>query len=115
MICEYQRRVADTISRFGGFIALYIGDGVLIYFGWPKPARWTPNGRFGPALAVVAAVGETPVGGEYLQVRIGIATGLVVVGETIGSGAARQRTVAGEDGREIAPRDCRVLPDRMAS
>jgi class 3 adenylate cyclase len=96
VIRSYQARVAETIARFGGFIALYVGDGVLIYFGWPEAHEADAERAMRAALVVVAAVGETPVRGETLQVRIGIATGLVVVGEAIGSGEARQQAVVGE-------------------
>src|SRR5215471_13459898 len=83
VIRAYQVRVAETIARFGGFIALYVGDGVLIYFGWPEAHEADAERAVRAALAVVASVDATPVRGEKLQVRIGIATGLVVVGEAI--------------------------------
>jgi class 3 adenylate cyclase/predicted ATPase len=93
---EYQARVQDTIAHFGGFIALYVGDGVLIYFGWPEAHEGDAERAVRAALAVVAAVGCRPVRGEKLEVRIGIATGLVVVGEAIGAAGARQNAVVGE-------------------
>jgi class 3 adenylate cyclase len=96
VIRAYQARVADTIARFKGFIALYVGDGVLIYFGWPEAHEADAERAVRAALAVVAEVGGTPVRGETLQVRIGIGTGLVVVGEAIGTGEARQQAVVGE-------------------
>ncbi|HEY4043019.1 MAG TPA: adenylate/guanylate cyclase domain-containing protein [Rhodopila sp.] len=96
VIRTYQARVANTIQQFDGFIARYVGDGVLIYFGWPRAREIDAERAVRAGLAVAAAVGETPVGGESLQVRIGIATGLVVVGEPIGSGDSRQQTAIGE-------------------
>jgi class 3 adenylate cyclase len=93
---EYQARVQETIAHFGGFIALYIGDGVLSYFGWPEAHEGDAERAVRAALAVVAAVSGRPVRGETLEVRIGIATGLVVVGERIGAGESRQQTVVGE-------------------
>jgi class 3 adenylate cyclase/tetratricopeptide (TPR) repeat protein len=96
VIRTYQARVASTIQQFNGFIARYVGDGVLIYFGWPEAHETDAARAVQAALAVAAAVGETQVGGEPLQVRIGIATGLVVVGEPIGAGDARQQTAVGE-------------------
>src|SRR5690242_15924305 len=96
VIRTYQARVAATIQQFNGFIARYVGDGVLIYFGWPKAHETDAARAVRAGLAVAAAVRETQVGGEPLQVRIGIATGLVVVGEPIGSGDARQQTAIGE-------------------
>src|SRR5689334_10189665 len=96
VIRSYQACVASTIQQFGGFIARYVGDGVLIYFGWPQAHETDAERAVRAGLAVAAAVREVPVSGETLQVRIGIATGLVVVGEPIGSGDARQQTAIGE-------------------
>ena len=96
VIRGYQAQVATTIARFGGFIARYVGDGVLIYFGWPEAHEANAERAVRAALAVVDAVGQTPVRLEPLQVRIGIAIGLVVVGEPIGTGEARQQTAIGE-------------------
>ena len=96
VIRTYQACVATTIQQFDGFIARYVGDGVLIYFGWPE-ARETDSERAVRAgLAVAAAVSGASACGEPLQVRIGIATGLVVIGEPIGSGDSRQQTAVGE-------------------
>ena len=96
VIRAYQDRVRETMARFGGFIALYMGDGVLIYFGWPEAREAEAERAVRAALAVASAVGDTPIEGERLQVRIGVATGLVVVGEPIGIGDSRQQTVIGE-------------------
>src|SRR3954469_21530216 len=96
VIRSYQARVAATIQPFNGFIARYVGDGVLIYFGWPQAHEADAARAVQAALAVVAAVSETPVAGQTLQVRIGIATGLVVIGEPIGTGDSRQQTAIGE-------------------
>src|SRR5689334_2149679 len=96
VIRSYQACVAATIQQFNGFIARYVGDGVLIYFGWPQAHETDAARAVRAGLAVAAAVGETQVGGEPLQVRIGIATGLVVIGEPIGSGDSRQQTAVGE-------------------
>ena len=85
IVGAYHRSVADTVGRFGGFVAKYMGDGVLIYFGYPE-AHEDDAERAGHAgLAVIDAVGRLATQ-EPLNVRIGIATGLVVergvVGET---------------------------------
>jgi class 3 adenylate cyclase/tetratricopeptide (TPR) repeat protein len=96
VIRSYQGRVATTIQLFDGFIARYVGDGVLTYFGWPEARETDAERAVRAGLAVAAAVSATPVSGELLQVRIGIATGLVVVGEPIGSGDSRQQTAIGE-------------------
>ena len=96
VIRTYQACVATTIQQFDGFIARYVGDGVLIYFGWPEARETDAERAVRAGLAVAAAVSAAPVGGEPLQVRIGIATGLVVIGEPIGSGDSRQQTAVGE-------------------
>jgi class 3 adenylate cyclase/tetratricopeptide (TPR) repeat protein len=96
LIRSYQACVAITIARFAGFIARYVGDGVLIYFGWPEAGEGDAEQAVRAALAVVDAIDQSPSLIESLQVRIGIATGLVVVGEPIGTGEARQQTAIGE-------------------
>src|SRR4051812_38664796 len=96
VIRSYQACVATIIRQFNGFIARYVGDGVLIYFGWPEAHETDAERAVRAGLAVAAAVSETPTGGEPLQVRVGIATGLVVIGEPIGSGDSRQQTAVGE-------------------
>jgi class 3 adenylate cyclase/tetratricopeptide (TPR) repeat protein len=96
VIRGYQARVATTVTRFGGFIARYVGDGVLIYFGWPQAHETDAERAVRAALAVVEVLAQAPVRTDRLQVRIGIATGLVVVGEPIGTGEARQQTAIGE-------------------
>ncbi len=96
VIRAYQACVATTIQQFDGFIARYVGDGVLTYFGWPEARETDAERAVRAGLAVAVAVGAAPLGGERLQVRIGIATGLVVIGEAIGSGDSRQQTAVGE-------------------
>jgi class 3 adenylate cyclase/predicted ATPase len=96
VIRTYQARVRDTLARFGGFIARYVGDGVLIYFGWPEAHETDAESAVRAALAVIVAINENPIHGERLSIRIGIATGLVVVGSPIGEGDARQQTAIGE-------------------
>src|SRR3954452_20512830 len=96
VIRSYQARVASIIQQFNGFIARYVGDGVLIYFGWPEAHETDAARAVRAALAVAAAVSEAPVAGQTLQVRIGVATGLVVIGEPIGAGDSRQQTAVGE-------------------
>jgi len=96
VIRSYQACVATTIQPFNGFIARYVGDGVLIYFGWPEAHETDAARAVRAGLAVAAAVCETQASGQPLQVRIGIATGLVVIGEPIGAGDSRQQTAIGE-------------------
>jgi class 3 adenylate cyclase len=96
IIRSYQGCVATSIQHFDGFIARYVGDGVLIYFGWPEARETDAERAVRAGLAVAAAVSAARPGGQPLQVRIGIATGLVVIGEPIGSGDSRQQTAVGE-------------------
>ncbi len=96
IIRTYQACVVTAVQRFHGFIARYVGDGLLIYFGWPEARETDAERAVRAGLAVATAVSAAPVGDESLQVRIGIATGLVVIGEPIGSGDSRQQTAVGE-------------------
>ncbi|HET7884324.1 MAG TPA: adenylate/guanylate cyclase domain-containing protein [Acetobacteraceae bacterium] len=96
VIRGYQATVAATIDRSGGFIARYVGDGVLIYFGWPEAREADAERAVRAGLAVVREIGQAPSGGVRVALRIGIATGLVVIGEPIGAGDARQQTAIGE-------------------
>jgi class 3 adenylate cyclase len=95
VISAYQKCVAETVQRFGGFVAKYMGDGVLVYFGYPQAHEDDAERAVRAGLELIQAVGglkaSTP-----LQTRVGIATGLVVVGALIGWGAAQERTVVGE-------------------
>jgi class 3 adenylate cyclase/predicted ATPase len=95
IVGAYHRCVTDTVTRFGGFVAKYMGDGVLVYFGYPEAHEDDAERAARAGLAVIDAVGELATQ-EPLNVRIGIATGLVVVGDLIGAGAAQERGVVGE-------------------
>jgi class 3 adenylate cyclase/predicted ATPase len=95
VIAAYHRVIAEVIARFGGFIARYMGDGVLAYFGYPQAHEDDAEEAVRAALAAVEAIRELPIS-EPLQVRIGLATGLAVVGDLIGSGAAQEQAVVGE-------------------
>ncbi len=97
VISAYQKCVADTVGRFGGFVAKYMGDGVLVYFGYPQAHEDDAERAVRAGLALVEAVPMLDSGaGVSLQVRVGIATGLVVVGDLIGAGAAQEQAVVGE-------------------
>jgi len=95
IVGAYHRCVADTVGRFGGFVAKYMGDGVLVYFGYPEAHEDDAERAVRAGLAVIDAVGQLATQ-EPLNVRIGVATGLVVVGDLIGAGAAQERGVVGE-------------------
>jgi class 3 adenylate cyclase len=95
IISAYQKCVAETVQRFGGFVAKYMGDGVLVYFGYPQAHEDDAERAVRAGLELIAAVNalkaDTP-----LQTRVGIATGLVVVGDLIGAGEAQERGIVGE-------------------
>src|SRR6201984_2807412 len=93
----YHRCCAEQIEKFGGFVARYMGDGVLAYFGYPRADEEDAERAGCAGLALVAAVAGLDVGPEAsLRARIGIATGLVIVGDPIGDGASQQHEVVGE-------------------
>src|SRR5689334_8054409 len=95
IVGAYHRCVADTVGRYTGFVAKYMGDGVLVYFGYPEAHEDDAERAVRAGLAVIDAVGRL-AGPEPLNVRLGIASGLVVVGDLIGAGAAQERGVVGE-------------------
>jgi class 3 adenylate cyclase/predicted ATPase len=95
LIGEYHRAVSKTVGRFDGFVAKYMGDGVLIYFGYPQAHEDDAERAVRAGLAVIEAVGRLPAR-QDLSVRLGIATGIAVVGDLIGEGAAQERGVVGE-------------------
>ena len=101
VIRAYQEAVSDAVRRFDGYIAKFMGDGVLIYFGYPNAQEKDAERAVRTGLAILDALPSLNAGiaggnGTRFAVRIGIASGLVVVGETIGEGAAREQTVVGD-------------------
>ena len=95
VISAYQKCVAETVQRFGGFVAKYMGDGVLVYFGYPQAHEDDAERAVRAGLELIEAVSALKSAAP-LQTRVGIATGLVVVGDLIGSGAAQEQAVVGE-------------------
>ena len=95
VISAYQKSVAEAVGRFGGFVAKYMGDGVLVYFGYPQAHEDDAERAVRAGLELVAAVGALKTHAP-LQTRVGIATGLVVVGDLIGSGASQEQAIVGE-------------------
>ena len=95
VISAYQKCVAETVRRFGGFVAKYMGDEVRIYFGYPQAHEDDAERAVRAGLELIQAVGGLKSGAS-LQTRVGIATGLVVVGDLIGSGEAQERGIVGE-------------------
>jgi class 3 adenylate cyclase len=95
VIGAYHRSVARKAEPLGGFIAKYMGDGVLIYFGYPRAHEDDAERAVRAGLAIIKAVGRLRAP-QRLQVRIGVATGLVIVGDLIGEGEAQERGIVGE-------------------
>lgn len=97
VIRRYQNAVGGEITRLDGHVAKFMGDGVLAYFGWPRAHEDEAERAVRAGLAIVAAVAKlaTPAK-EPLGARVGIATGLVMVGDLIGEGAAQEEAVVGE-------------------
>jgi class 3 adenylate cyclase len=95
VISAYQKCVAETVQRFGGFVAKYMGDGVLIYFGYPQAHEDDAERAVRAGLELVGAVGGLKTHAP-LQTRFGIGTGLVVVGDLIGPGASQEQAIVGE-------------------
>ena len=97
VIHTYQECCAGVVARFAGFIARYMGDGLLVYFGYPQAHEDDAERAIRAGLGIVEAVGELrPRDDLTLQVRVGIATGLVVAGDHIGEGASEEKAVVGE-------------------
>ena len=95
VIGAYHRCVAETVARFGGFVAKYMGDGVLVYFGYPQTHEEDAERAVFAGLAVIQSIALLALP-QRLQVRVGIASGIVVVGDLIGEGSAQERGVVGE-------------------
>jgi class 3 adenylate cyclase len=97
VIRTYQERCTGLVRRWEGRVARYLGDGVLAYFGWPRAHEDDAERAVRAGLELVESVAriEKPAGG-HLAARVGIATGLVMVGDLIGDGAAQEETVVGE-------------------
>jgi class 3 adenylate cyclase len=97
IVGAYHRCCTDLITGAGGFVAKYMGDGVLAYFGYPQAHEHDAERAIRAGLALVEAVPKLKTSASApLQVRVGIATGLVVVGDLIGTGAAQEQAVVGE-------------------
>jgi class 3 adenylate cyclase len=108
VITAYHRAVADVVNGLDGFVAKYMGDGVLVYFGYPQAHEDDAERAVRAGLAVIDAVGRLDVKSVELQSRVGIATGLVVVGDLIGEGSAQEQSVVGETPTSrLACRPCR--------
>ncbi len=96
IIAAYHQCCAAQISSQGGFVAKYMGDGVLAYFGYPQAHEHDAERAVRAGLAIVEAVPKLETAASALHVRVGIATGIVVVGDLFGSGESQERWVVGD-------------------
>jgi class 3 adenylate cyclase/predicted ATPase len=113
VITAYHRAVADIVAGFDGLVAKYMGDGVLVYFGYPQAHEDDAERAVRAGLGVIDAVGRLDVKSVQLQARIGIATGLVVVGDLIGEGSAQEQSVVGETPNLAARLQALAAPDSV--
>jgi predicted ATPase/class 3 adenylate cyclase len=113
IIGAYHRVVAEVITRFDGFVAKYMGDGVLVYFGYPRAHEDDAERAVRAGLGVIDAVTRLDVKFVKLQARVGIATGLVVVGDLIGEGSAQEQSVVGETPNLAARLQALAEPDTV--
>ena len=96
LLATYQRQATKIVEAAGGLVARYLGDGILAYFGYPVAQEDDTERAITTGLELIKAVGELGLGSERLRVRIGIATGIVIVGEIIHSAQMDQPAVVGE-------------------
>ena len=113
VIAAYQGCVTGLVARFEGFVVRYMGDGVLAYFGYPQAHEDDAERAIRAGLGIIDAVGRLDVKSVKPQARVGIATGLVVVGDLIGEGPAQEQSVVGET-PTLRPA-CKRWPNRRRS
>ncbi|MDR5786646.1 adenylate/guanylate cyclase domain-containing protein [Caballeronia sp. LP003] len=115
VINAYHTCVADAVNSFGGFVAKYMGDGVLIYFGYPRAHEDDAERAVRAALAIIeaCALQASGLAPGRLQVRVGIATGLVVIGDLTGAGEAQERGIVGETPNLAARMQALAEPDAV--
>jgi class 3 adenylate cyclase len=113
VIAAYHRAVTKIIAESDGFVSRYMGDGVLVYFGYPQAHEDDAERAVRSGLACIDAVGRLDVKSVKLQARVGIATGLVVVGDLIGEGSAQEQSVVGETPNLAARLQALAEPDTV--
>ena len=113
VIAAYHRAVAEVITRLDGFVSRYMGDGVLAYFGYPQAHEDDAERAVRAGLGAIGAVSRLYVKSVKLQTRVGIATGLVVVGDLIGEGSAQEQSVIGETPNLAARLQTLAEPDTV--
>ena len=112
VITTYQQCCAALIAANGGFVAGYMGDGVLAYFGYPQAHEHDAERAVRTGLAIAEAAPELQTAAQTpLHVRVGVATGIVVIGDLFGSGDAREPAVVGETPNRAARLQRIAKPD----
>ena len=113
VIAAYHRAVAEVVTRLDGLISRFMGDGVLVYFGYPQAHEDDAERAVRAGLGAVDAVGRLAVKSVKLQARVGIATGLMIVGDRIGEGSALEQSVVGETPNFAARLQALAEPDAV--
>jgi class 3 adenylate cyclase/predicted ATPase len=113
VIAAYHHAVSAIIAEADGFVSRYMGDGVLVYFGYPQAHENDAERAVRAGLACIDAVSRLDVQAVRLQARVGIATGLVVVGDLIGEGSAQEQSVVGETPNLAARLQALAEPDSV--
>ena len=113
VIGAYHRCIAETVGAFGGFVARYMGDGAMVYFGYPNAHEDNAERAVRAALALSLNVRNLHARDERLSARIGIATGLVIVGELVSAGATREQTALGQTPNLAARLEAIATPDTV--
>jgi class 3 adenylate cyclase len=113
LISAYHRAVTEVVTGFDGFVAKYMGDGVLIYFGYPRAHEDDAERAVRAGLVAIEAVRRLDSGSVKLQARVGIATGLAIVGDLIGEGSAQEQSVVGETPNLAARLQTVAAPDSL--
>jgi len=113
VIGAYHRAVTEIVAGFDGLVSRYMGDGVLVYFGYPQAHEDDAERAVRAGLGSIDAVGRLDVKSVKLQARVGIATGLVVVGDLIGAGSAQEQSVVGETPNLAARLQTLAEPDAV--
>jgi class 3 adenylate cyclase len=113
VLTVYQRRATEIIEAAGGMVARYQGDGVLAYFGYPAASEDDAERAVNAALQLSRRLNDDSAGEEVLRVRVGIASGVVVVGDLLHSGAADKPTIVGETPNLAARLQALAEPDSV--
>jgi class 3 adenylate cyclase/predicted ATPase len=113
VITAYHRTIGEIITAADGFISRYMGDGVLVYFGYPQAHEDDAERAVRAGLAAIEAIRRLDIKSVRLQARVGIATGLVVVGDLIGEGSAQEQSVVGETPNLAARLQALAEPDAV--